>query len=801
MVGVLVMALVCVAAAPAEQGKQIQLGSQEVLLVNPRHDIVKTPTEQEGLVISPDARHIAYVARHRGKQMVVIDGVEGKLYDWIGGRPIFSPDGRHVAYVAGELDHENLSWHVIVDGVEGKGYAGVLWRDNTTYRITPFSPDGRRLAYIATRDARSLPHPNKGSGFLVSADGLFVTCAHVVERAGVIKVAIGGETYDAEVVERNNPSDLAILKLGVRTLPHLSLGDSDRAETGDDVHVIGFPRPDERRNTLQIMRGVISGKVAGRFGEKLFQTDAVIDPGNSGGPLVNERGEVIGVVNAKLVGPGVGKVGFAIQGNDLRDMLRKHRGDAGTTSRLAKLEEADISRKIAVAVGLVSVWTEDQLFMNNGYQSKQLVVVDGVEGKECGPESSDRMVPGEIPPQSLTWSPDSRHFGYSACWGGHSRLTVDGHEESFEISGLKDFPRPYFSPDGSRLAYRGRAAQRCFAVIDGKPHGGRYDGIGQFVFSPDSRRIAFVAHRGDRRCIVLDGTERKEYEAIEPLVFSPDSTRLAFAAMWASDSFKPEKVQKRGERGKHIVQLPTRERRSGMVVHEKSGKSNTLGLSLGWMGAPVFSPDSRRLAYTRSYVIPADRAKPTTEWMRRRSRVVVDGREEKEYPSVDQLVFSPDSKHLAYRANEDLFPLQTDYVVVKDGVEGKHYPGLEFLQFSPDSKHLTYVASSRQMAVGTGQFVFSGSDAFIVQDGQEGKHYERIDSLVYSPDSRHLVYRAVDLNSGVYQWRIVVDGVEGKVYLSSVPPVDLRQQPVFDGPDAFDYLAGQSRVGVKITSK
>src|SRR5262249_46239517 len=140
-----------------------------------------------------------------------------------------------------------------------------------------------------------------GTGFVVTADGYLVTCAHVVAGATKIEVALGGRTYAAKAIASDADNDLAVLKGEAGGLPALPLAASDAAEVGQEVRALGFPLSDVLGNDLKATRGTISG-ISKADGRKRLQIDAPINPGNSGGPLVTEGGEVIGVNSAKLAG-------------------------------------------------------------------------------------------------------------------------------------------------------------------------------------------------------------------------------------------------------------------------------------------------------------------------------------------------------------------------------------------------------------------------------------------------------------------------------------------------------------------
>ena len=148
-----------------------------------------------------------------------------------------------------------------------------------------------------------------GSGFIISADGVVVTNNHVIEAADAIEVILqNGQRFEAIVVGRDPATDIAVLRMHARTqLPYVSLGDSDGARVGDIVLAIG--NPFGLGGSLSV--GVVSARNrnidAGRY-DDFIQTDAAINRGNSGGPLFNLDGEVIGV-NTAIVSPTGASVG------------------------------------------------------------------------------------------------------------------------------------------------------------------------------------------------------------------------------------------------------------------------------------------------------------------------------------------------------------------------------------------------------------------------------------------------------------------------------------------------------------
>jgi serine protease Do len=195
-----------------------------------------------------------------------------------------------------------------------------------------------------------------GSGFVISADGLVVTNNHVIEGATSVRVHLDGREYPAEVKGIDEATDLALLKIDAdRSLPHLALGDSDDVRVGDWVMAIGSPFRFE--NTVTV--GVVSGKgrqinisqQTSSF-ENFIQTDAAINFGNSGGPLVNLEGEVIGINTA--INWGSENIGFAVPVNVLRQILPQLREEGRVRRGYLGIGIEDVDFDSAEAFGLDS---------------------------------------------------------------------------------------------------------------------------------------------------------------------------------------------------------------------------------------------------------------------------------------------------------------------------------------------------------------------------------------------------------------------------------------------------------------
>lgn len=156
-----------------------------------------------------------------------------------------------------------------------------------------------------------------GTGFVVSSEGYILTNAHVVEGAEKVTVKVDGEEEerDALVIGSDSETDVAVLKVEGVTLQPLKLGDSDVVRVGEYVLAIGNPlSTDELANTLTF--GIISATkrdvTIDNYTNTYLQTDAAINFGNSGGPLINMNGEVIGINSAKTITAGYDEYGNAV---------------------------------------------------------------------------------------------------------------------------------------------------------------------------------------------------------------------------------------------------------------------------------------------------------------------------------------------------------------------------------------------------------------------------------------------------------------------------------------------------------
>jgi Tol biopolymer transport system component len=324
---------------------------------------------------------------------------------------------------------------------------------------------------------------------------------------------------------------------------------------------------------------------------------------------------------------------------------------------------------------------------------KDAVTVNGIRGKEYDGISRGR----------ITYSPDSSHLAYAASDKGDEFAVIDGAEG--ERYGA--VARPVFSPNSVQVAYLVISRNGCAVVANGK-QGKFYGAIGEGpIFSPDSQHVVYVVEENGKSFVVVDGVEQKKYDKVYQgsITFSPDSRRVAYIA-------------KSGD--KWLV-----------VADGKEHKAYESNDNYPTMSQPIFSPDSRQVAYSAYHVKDGQRAEAV---------VVLDGNEvnaEKKYnKNISCITFSADSKRLAYVAG-----VEKGYVVVVDGLEAEMDIIYAWdLVFSPDSKHLAYLAH-RKDKVGTyTAVVLDGAEVDKSQARATGGWIVYSFSLTFTPDSQTLVF-------------------------------------------------------------
>ncbi len=202
----------------------------------------------------------------------------------------------------------------------------------TRYYRDPFSQDPFFRQFFGDRIYKK-DFPGLGSGAIISSDGYILTNDHVAGNASKIIVTLtNGVQYDAELIGTDISSDISLLKINAENLPHIKFGNSDKILIGEWVIALGNPFGlFSINNQPTVTVGVVSslgmnlGVIDERYYLNMIQTDAAINGGNSGGPLVNSLGEMIGMNTLIYSGKGGGSIGlgFAIPINTIKNIIEE----------------------------------------------------------------------------------------------------------------------------------------------------------------------------------------------------------------------------------------------------------------------------------------------------------------------------------------------------------------------------------------------------------------------------------------------------------------------------------------------
>ncbi|MHC4325215.1 MAG: DegQ family serine endoprotease [Planctomycetota bacterium] len=232
--------------------------------------------------------------------------------------------------------------------------------DSQTYHNSPFGDDffeyffGPRSPRGRSPQRYQEPQPQMalGSGFVISSDGYILTNNHMVEGAEKVTVELaGGRKFTAEITGTDPVTDIAVIKIDADNLPYLELADSDTLEVGEWVLAIGNPLGFSHTVTA----GIVSAKGRSlRLAdiENFIQTDAAINRGNSGGPLLNLEGKVVGMNTAIYGATGNIGIGFAIPVNMAKHAYKQIREGGSVERGFLGIEFKDITPELAAALDL-----------------------------------------------------------------------------------------------------------------------------------------------------------------------------------------------------------------------------------------------------------------------------------------------------------------------------------------------------------------------------------------------------------------------------------------------------------------
>ncbi|WP_052446920.1 trypsin-like peptidase domain-containing protein [Candidatus Soleaferrea massiliensis] len=225
------------------------------------------------------------------------------------------------------------------------------------------------VGVVQYRRSGTLSSSGEGSGIIMSEDGYIVTNSHVVSGADGIKVVLeNGEEYEAKLIGADSQTDIAVIKVQASNLAAATFGDSAELKVGESVVAIGNPGGLEFAGS--VTKGIVSAldrPIRSEVGYTMncIQTDAAISPGNSGGPLVNSYGQVIGINSSKIAQTDYEGIGFAIpiaQAKPVIDELMKNGRVTGRVKLGITIQEID---SVAAGVynmpsGILVISTEDE---------------------------------------------------------------------------------------------------------------------------------------------------------------------------------------------------------------------------------------------------------------------------------------------------------------------------------------------------------------------------------------------------------------------------------------------------------
>ncbi len=424
------------------------------------------------------------------------------------------------------------------------------------------------------------------------------------------------------------------------------------------------------------------------------------------------------------------------------------------------------------------------------------------------------IVPGAVPESlTVTVSSDSRHMAYVVVRANTAFVVRDGLESAKYTHIVQGSLQ--FSPKGNRLAWTAHKGNKRVVVVDGE-ESSEYEAVGkQVAFSADGRHVGFFADRGRTRptkVAVVDGTPLGPYDGIADgsFAFSTSGDHFAFVAKRAEKTFvvldghELTGYDAIGEgltfdsSGASLAYVAKRGTSMFVVVNGKEGREYEAIAE-----APIFSPDGSRLAYI------AIRAG--------KRLVVVDGSEGKAYDGVGtaSLRFSPNNRHVAYMVEQG-----GKKQVVVDGSEGKAYDDIGEIMFSSDGEHLSYGARIGDKTIGVvderevgREYTNAGAPVLsfarkrvafraakdhrqiVVLDGIAGAKYDKVHDLVFGPNGGHLAYWGRRGDKSI----LIVNTVQAGEYDNSLS----KSKIVFDGPTSLHALAirGIDFLRIEVTIK
>ncbi|MBX3398993.1 MAG: Do family serine endopeptidase [Gemmataceae bacterium] len=296
----------------------------------------------------------------------------------------------------------------------------------------------RRFFEMQEPEVPFTPNLGFGSGVVIDPDGVILTNSHVVEGADTVEIAFqDGKKYTTTDIRRDPKTDLAVVRIKPEhPLPALAFGDSDAMEVGDRVLAVGAPFG----LTGTVTQGIISAKSRQNLQlnqyEDFLQTDAAMNPGNSGGPLVNLEGKIVGINSAiKTRSGGSNGVGLAVSSNLARDVSRQLLTD-GTVKRgylgvSVREIDADLAARLGVPAAsnavLVTKVHDNTPAAKTGLKSGDVIL--SVGGTQLKDVNTLPRVVSKLPlnqPTEIVYVRDGKTFA--------QKVTIEEQPEEYGLS-------------------------------------------------------------------------------------------------------------------------------------------------------------------------------------------------------------------------------------------------------------------------------------------------------------------------------------------------------------------------------
>ena len=276
---------------------------------------------------------------------------------------------------------------------------------------------------VAIRTTKTKQTGALGTGIIMTADGYLLTNAHVLDGAKKVTVTLLADesAHDAKLVGADSVSDLAVLKIDAQGLTPAQFANSDELQVGDPVIAIGNPLGTELNGTMTngIVSAINRNVIYGGHSMSLIQTNAAINEGNSGGPLINEHGQVIGITNMKAFDTGVEGICFAIPTSVVRPVVN------------ALIAEGEVAGRpsIGIVIGALDEDAADYYDVPQGLYVESVAEGSDAEAKGIQPGDIVTAVNGQ--PVADTYSVNAIKEGLSV--GDTLTLTIFREGETFDV--------------------------------------------------------------------------------------------------------------------------------------------------------------------------------------------------------------------------------------------------------------------------------------------------------------------------------------------------------------------------------